>query len=145
MQEKFKTLHNLALQLKGEGFARQAERVSNLIFKKALEIDVNFLNQVRERLGDLILEMEYYPPGAGLFPEKQEIGIFLKDLKEEGRIRTELKSLGFDFQALVTDSFFSGTISGASSQAVKKLQPGYYALIVTMEKNTKKANPSLPR
>lgn len=133
MKEKLQTLQRLALDLKSQGFAREAQRLSNFLIKKALKIDVDFLNQVRDQLGDSISEMEYYPPGAGLFPEKQEVGIFFKDSDLEEDIRTQLKDLGFDFQALVTDRFFSGTISGVSSRAVKTLEEPYYVLVVTME------------
>lgn len=135
MDEKFKTLQKLALDLRSQGFAREAEKVSNFLFKKALKIDVDFLNQVRDRLGDSILEMEYFPPGAGLFPAKQEVGVFFKDSNLENQIRDQLTKLGFDFQALVTDNYFTNTRSGVSSQAVKTLEKGYYVLIVTMEEN----------
>ena len=133
MQEKLQTLQRLALDLGSQGFAREAGRLANLLVKKALKIDMDFLNKVRDQLGDSIIDMEYYPPGAGLFPEKQEIGIFFKDSNLENQIRIQLKKLGFDFQALVTDKFFSNTLPGVSSKAVRNLDKGYYVLVVTME------------
>lgn len=136
MKEKLKVLQSLALDLNSQGFAREAQRLSRFIIKKALKIDVDFLNSVRDELGDSILEMEYYPPGAGLFPDKQEVGIFFRDLESELEIRKKVKSLGFDFQAMTSSVYFSSTISGASSKAAKTLDSPYYVLVITMEEKT---------
>lgn len=136
MKEKLKVLQSLALDLNSQGFAREAQRLSRFIIKKALKIDVDFLNSVRDELGDSILEMEYYPPGAGLFPDKQEVGIFFRDLESELEIRKKVKSLGFDFQAMTSMVYFSSTISGASSKAAKTLDSPYYVLVITMEEKT---------
>lgn len=136
MKEKLKVLQSLALDLNSQGFAREAQRLSRFIIKKALKIDVDFLNSVRDELGDSILEMEYYPPGAGLFPDKQEVGIFFRDLESELEIRKKVKSLGFDFQAMTSSVYFSSTISGASSKAAKTLDAPYYVLVITMEEKT---------
>jgi hypothetical protein len=136
MNEKFETLQRLALDLKSQGFAREAGRISRLLVKEALQLDLDYLNQVRDELGDSILEMEYYPPGAGLFPEKQEIGIFFSDLNLEKNIREKLETLGFNFQALLTSGFFARTLSGVSSQAAKKLSDSYFVLVATAEEQS---------
>jgi hypothetical protein len=133
MSQKLQALQKLALDLKRQGFAQEASKVARLLIKKALKIDVDFLNKVRDELGDSILEMEYYPPGAGLFPEKQEIGIFFKEEDSEGDLRAKVKDLGFDFQAVLTSAFFKGTVSGSTSQAAKSLEEPYYVLVITME------------
>ena len=136
MRQKLQALQKLAIDLKSQGFAQEAGRISKLLIKKALNIDVDFLNQVRDQLGDSISEMEYYPPGSGLFPEKQEVGIFFKDFDLEKDIREQLKELNFDFKALVTEDFFEGTVSGSNSTAAKSLESPYFVIIVTMEKKT---------
>jgi len=133
MSQKLQALQKLALDLKRQGFAQEATRVARILIKKALKIDVDFLNKIRDELGDSILEMEYYPPGAGLFPEMQEVGIFFAGPELEGEIREKVKDLGFDFQALLTSEFFKGTISGSTSQAAKSLEEPYLVLIVTMK------------
>jgi hypothetical protein len=133
MRQKLQALQKLAVDLKSQGFAQEASRVSKLLIKKALNIDVDFLNQVRDQLGDSVSEMEYYPPGAGLFPEKQEVGIFFQEFELEKELREQLKELGFDFKALVTNDFFEGTISGSTSKAAQSLEGPYFVIVVTME------------
>jgi len=134
MKNKALAIQRLALDLRCEGFAREAGQLSKLLLKKAFDIDVDFLNQVRDDLGDSIMEMEYYPPGAGLFPDKQEVGVFFGSLEKEMDIRDKLKTLNFDLKGLMTHDFFESTISGASSAAVKKLAEPYYVIIVTAKK-----------
>ena len=133
MKDKTLAIQRLALDLKSQGFAREAKRLSQMILKQAFEIDVDFLNQVRDDLAESILEMEYYPPGAGLFPEKQEVGVFFKDLEFEKEIRDKLKTLNFDLKGLMTHDFFKGTLSGSTSNAAKTLEEPYYVIIVTMK------------
>jgi hypothetical protein len=131
MKRENLAVQRLALDLKRNGFSKEAKKLSSLLLKKAFKIDVDFLNQVRDDLGDSILEMEYYPPGAGLFPESQEIGIFFQSPEKEMELREKLKDLNFDFKGLITHDFFAGTISGSTSAAVGNLTEPYYVIIAT--------------
>lgn len=135
MEQKYRALQRLADDMNRQGFARQAKRLATLLIKEATNIDVDFLNKVRDSLGDSIQEMEYYPPGAGQFPALQEIGVFYPEMESESSIKETLMDLGFTIQATVTSDFYGGTPGGASSNAAKKMQEPYFVIVATMEKS----------
>jgi hypothetical protein len=122
----------IAKSLASDGFIDEAKLLQEKIIKRALKVDSDLLNKIHEDIQEYILAMEYYPAGSGLFPENQEIGLFI-NLESENFIRSYMKKNGFIFQALLSKESFSGTILGSSSKALDTInEKDYYVCVFTI-------------
>jgi len=118
--------------LASDGFINEAVLLKDRLIKKALKVDSELLNKIHEDIQEYILAMEYYPAGTGLFPENQEIGLFIST-ESENFIRSYMKKSGFKLQALLSKEAFSGTILGSSSKALDNLyEKDYYVCVFTI-------------
>jgi len=67
MNHKTKAIEKLILDLNKDGHKKQALKLAGKILKLS-SMDLELLSQIKDSLQDYILELEYYPPGAGQFP-----------------------------------------------------------------------------
>lgn len=127
--DKVRALERLFKNLKEEGFSQESKRISKLILKEAkIDIDIEALNELKEELSDMIIQMEYYPPGAGFFPGLEEIGIFYSSEESEDAIREKLKSYNFTFKGLMASDLFNSTFASRSSTVAKSIEEPYYVI-----------------
>lgn len=118
--------------LASDGFINEAVLLQDRLIKKAARVDSDLLNKINEDMQEYILAMEYYPAGTGLFPENQEIGLFIS-AESENFIRSYMKKSGFKFQALLSKEAFSGTILGSTSKAFDTIyEKDYYVCVFTV-------------
>jgi len=133
MDNKTKAVEKLILDLNKEGYKKQALKLASKILKLSSDMDLESLTKIKDSLGDSILELEYYPPGAGQFPNLQEVGIFFSDKREEDGIKNALKDFGFETQGVMTKTLFLTTAAGFSSAAAEKLEDqDYFVISATM-------------
>jgi len=129
-KNKLYRLADLAKDLDDMGFKSESKKISKFILLKTANIDVDFINSVKEKLGNNILEMEYYPPGSGIFTNLNEFGFLFSDLNKEAGIRMALSEMGFSFKALMDSAVFSSTILGSSSS--NNIGSNFWAIIATI-------------
>jgi len=132
MNHKSKAIEKLILDLNKDGHKKQALKLAGKILKLS-SMDLELLSQIKDSLQDYILELEYYPPGAGQFPSMQEIGVFFSSKEEEDAIKNTLKESGFETQGVMTKVLFLTTAAGFSSEAAIKLEEqDYFVISATM-------------
>jgi hypothetical protein len=129
MNHKTKAIEKLILDLNKDGHKKQALKLAGKILKLSSDMDLELLSQIKDSLEGSILELEYYPPGAGQFPNLQEIGIFFSDKEEEDGIKNVIKGFGFEAQGVMTKTLFLTTAAGFSSEAADKLEEQDYFVI----------------
>ena len=129
MDYKTKAVEKLILDLSKDGYKKQAIKLAGKILKLSSDMDLELLSKIKDSLGDSILELEYYPPGAGQFPSLQEVGIFFAEKMQEDAIKKTLERFGFETQGVMTKTLFLTTAAGFSSAAAEKLEDKDYLVI----------------